>query len=70
MRDDSVGDVDGEAIGRIARASLRHENEFPRSVVGRASLRDRAKATQPAIIAENKSFITFLRSVVSVAVDT
>ncbi len=40
MCDDTVGDVDGEVIGWIARASLRHEEKVPGSVVGRASLRD------------------------------
>ncbi len=40
MCDDTVGDVDGEVIGWIARASLRHEEQVPGSVVGRASLRD------------------------------
>src|SRR5215471_17164761 len=42
MRDYSVGDVDREVIGRIACASLRHENEVPGSVIGRAGLRDRS----------------------------
>jgi hypothetical protein len=40
MRDYSVRDVDGEIIGRIASASLRHENEVPGTVVRRAGLRD------------------------------
>ena len=40
MRDNAVGDVDGEVIGRIACASLRYENEVPGSVIGRAGLRD------------------------------
>ena len=40
MRDYSVGDVDGEIIGRIASASLRHENEVPGTVVCRAGLGD------------------------------
>jgi hypothetical protein len=40
MRDHSVSDVDGEIIGRIASASLRHENEVPGTVVRRAGLRD------------------------------
>jgi hypothetical protein len=43
MRHDSIGDVNGEVIGRVAPASLRHEDQVPRSVVGRASLHDRAK---------------------------
>src|SRR5882757_7120395 len=40
MGDDSIGDVDGEIIGRIARAPLCHEEKVPRPVVGRASLCD------------------------------
>src|SRR5258707_5831439 len=40
MGDDSIGDVDGEIIGRIARSPLRHEEKVPRPVVGRTSLRD------------------------------
>ena len=36
----SVGDVDGEMIGRIASASLRHENEVPGTIECRAGLRD------------------------------
>jgi len=39
--DDTVSDVDGEIIGRVARASLRHENEVPGPVVGRAGFRSR-----------------------------
>jgi hypothetical protein len=42
MRDDSVSDIDGEVIGRVACASLRHEHKIPGSVVGRASLGNRA----------------------------
>jgi len=40
MRDYSVGDVDGEIIGRIASASFRHENEVPGTIVRGAGLRD------------------------------
>jgi hypothetical protein len=39
--DDSVADVDGEIIGRVARASLRHEEKVPRPVIRRAGLCDR-----------------------------
>jgi hypothetical protein len=46
MRDGAVSDVDGEIIGRIARASLRHEEKVPRSVVRRASLCDRYESDQ------------------------
>src|SRR5262245_9740320 len=40
MSDESIGDVDGEVVGWIARASLRHEEEVPGSIVGRAGLCD------------------------------
>ena len=39
MGDDSVSDVDREVVGRIARASLRHEEKVPGTVVARVSLR-------------------------------
>jgi hypothetical protein len=39
--DDTVGDVDGEIVSRIARASLCHENEIPRPVVARVRFRSR-----------------------------
>ena len=39
MGDDTISDVDREVIGRIARTALRHEEEIPRTVVSRASLR-------------------------------
>ena len=38
MRYDSVGDVDREIVGRIARAPLRHEDKVPGSIVRRAGL--------------------------------
>jgi len=44
----SVGDVDGEIIGRIARSSLRHENEAPGAVECRAGLRDGVEGDQAA----------------------
>jgi len=57
MRDNAVGDVDGEVIGRIACASLRHENEVPGPVIRRAGLRDGSQGKrEPAIVAQNKSF--------------
>ena len=40
MRDDTVGDVDGEVIRRIARASLREEDKVPGSIVRGARLHD------------------------------
>lgn len=36
MRHNSVGDIDGEAVAGIACASLRHEEEVPRAIIGRA----------------------------------
>src|SRR5437868_13677524 len=39
MRYNSVGDVDREIVGRIARAPLRHKEKFSRTIVYRASLR-------------------------------
>ena len=38
MRDDTIADVDREIVGRIARASLRHEDKVPGSIVRRAGL--------------------------------
>ena len=46
MRDGAVSDVDREIIGRIARASLRHEEKVPGPVVRRASLCDRYEGDQ------------------------
>jgi hypothetical protein len=48
MRDYSVSNVDGEVVTRITRASLRDENEVPRSVVGRTSLRDGREGNKEA----------------------
>jgi hypothetical protein len=48
MRDDAVGDVDGEVISRIARASLRHEEKVPGSIIGRSSLRDSGQGNKTA----------------------
>src|SRR6185437_3365834 len=48
MGDYSVSNVDGEAIARIARASLRDEIEVPRSVIGRLGLRDRSRGNKGA----------------------
>jgi hypothetical protein len=39
MGNDSISDVDREVIGRIARASLRHEEKAPGTVVSRVRLR-------------------------------
>jgi len=46
MRDGAVSDVDGEIIGWIARASLRHEEKVPGPVVRRAGLCDRYEGDQ------------------------
>ena len=46
MRNGAVSDVDREIIGRIARASLRHEEKVPGPVVSRASLCDRYEGDQ------------------------
>jgi hypothetical protein len=43
MRDDAIGDVDGEVVSRIASTSLRHENEVPRPIIGRMGLRGRGQ---------------------------
>jgi hypothetical protein len=48
MGDETVGDVDGEVISRIARASLRHEEKVPGSVIGRSSLCDGAQGDKTA----------------------
>jgi hypothetical protein len=48
MGDDTVGDVDGEVISRIARAPLRHEEKVPGSIIGRSSLRDGGQGNQTA----------------------
>src|SRR5262249_28263733 len=72
MRDYSVSNVDGEVIGRIARASLRDENEVPRSVVGRAGLRDGGEGNKEARDNSGKQKALhhdFLRSIVGVAAD-
>src|SRR5262245_46966962 len=44
----SVGDVDGEIIGRITSASLCHKNEVPGTVVCRAGFRDGDEADKAA----------------------
>ena len=41
MRHNSVRNIDSEVVGRIACASLRHENEVPGPIVRGAGLRDR-----------------------------
>ena len=46
VRDDTVADVDREIVGRIARASLRHEDEVPGPVIRRAGVRGGDKCDQ------------------------
>jgi hypothetical protein len=36
LRHNSVRNIDGEVVGGIACASLRHEDEVPRTIVGRS----------------------------------
>ena len=48
MRDDAVSDVDRETIGRVARASLRHEDKVPGPVIRRAGLCNRYGRDQAA----------------------
>lgn len=48
MRDNPIGDVDGEVIRRIAGASLCHEKEIPGTVVRRAGLRLRDEGNEKA----------------------
>ena len=36
MRHNSVGNIDGEVIGGITCASLRHEDQIPRTIVSRS----------------------------------
>ena len=47
MRDDTVADVDREIVGRIARASLRHEEKVPGPIIRRAGLHGGDKCDQP-----------------------
>jgi hypothetical protein len=57
MGDDAVRDVDGEIIGRIARASLRREEKVPRpSYAERACATDTKATRQLAAIAYVRRF--------------
>src|SRR5262249_21931880 len=38
MRDDAVGNIDGEVIAGVAGTSLRHEDEIPGSFIGRSRM--------------------------------
>src|SRR5262245_43440302 len=46
MRDDAGSDVDGEIIGGVARASLRHEEKVPGPIVRRTGLCNRYEGDQ------------------------
>jgi hypothetical protein len=48
MAYDPIGDIDREIIGRIAGASLCHEQKVPRSIVSRASLCGRGQRKKTA----------------------
>jgi len=57
MRDDTVSDIDGEIIGRIACASLRHKQKVPRpSYAERACATDTKATRQLAAIAYARRF--------------
>jgi hypothetical protein len=38
MRHNAVRNIDSEVVGRIASASLRHEDEVPRTIIGRSGV--------------------------------
>ena len=66
MRDDSVVDVDGEVVGRVAHPPLRHKDEVPRSIVRGAGLcrgRKGDKTARGCRICK-KRFHLFLQTVV------
>ena len=72
MRDDPVGDVDREVIARIARASLRHEDKVPWTVVSRAGLSDGGQGNKRDYGCQAKQRVLhrlYLRSDMSVATD-
>jgi hypothetical protein len=46
MRHNSVSDVDGEVVGRVACALLRHEDEVPRTIVGRSRVCGRCQGNK------------------------
>ena len=48
MRDNSAVDVDGEIVGRIASASLRHKDKVPGPIVRGAGLCDGRKGDKTA----------------------
>jgi len=64
MRDNSVGDVDGEIVGRIASASLRHKDKVPGSIVRGAGVCRGCKGDKTArgCSISEKLFHLFLQS--------
>jgi hypothetical protein len=46
MRDNSVGHIDSKVVTGITGSSLRHEDEVPGAVEGRAPVRGRCKDNQ------------------------
>ena len=72
MRDDTVGDVDGKVIRRIARASLREEDKVPGSIVGGTRLREGGQGNKRECgrhVGQGILHHDDLRSVISVAAD-
>jgi len=66
MRDNSVGDIDGEIVGRIAGAALRHENQVPGTIVAGARMRGGSEGdkTDPYHRISEKLFHHWLQSFV------
>src|SRR3569832_2232251 len=61
MRDNSIVDIDGEIVSRIAAAPSGRENKFPGSIKGRPCLRRGSdRDEKPAIIAEINGFVMFI----------
>ena len=61
MRHNSVRNVDSEVVGRIACASLRHEDEVPRTIVGRSCVCVDASATKQLVaVAQSESFFIII----------
>jgi len=63
VRHNSARNVDSEVLGRIARASLRHEGEVPGTIVGRSRVRGVRTANKPnkhVAVAQSKSFFMLI----------
>src|SRR3954454_11022265 len=54
MRDNSVRHIDSKAVTGIAGSPLRHEDEIPRAVVGRAPICCRCKCNETACGCDHK----------------